>query len=86
MNIFTLADVVKMGLLTPGPGEGRRRRRRGRRILHLPPPPPARPILWSGERGRDLKVQVWARAGRLICYCRRGDAWTSDPHVVFDAR
>ncbi len=86
IDFFTLAELEQMGLLGPAPGRGRRRleraRRRalaqagrgGRRILHLPPTPPPRPTLWSGV-GRELTIPVSNARGKLIGYCRRGDAW-----------
>jgi hypothetical protein len=62
-----------------------------RRELRLPPgSPPVPPlelgeaIKWSGE----FSIQIFSRRRgqlrRLVGYCRRGDAWTSDPRAVFD--
>lgn len=57
-----------------------------RRELHLPPYSPpleaAEVVRWSGEF-----IPVFSRRGRamrrLVGYCRRADAWTSDPGRVF---
>lgn len=81
-------DLMRCGLLRPLPGE-----RKPRRILRpshselcprMPPPPAAH--IWSGERGMALTIRVSARrrgARGRIYYCRKGDAWTSDPWLVY---
>jgi hypothetical protein len=80
---ISIEELVRLRLLLPRPGE-----RVPRRILRVPRPDavraPAQPVRWSGERGLDLTIPIFARAGRkLIGYCARGDAWTSDPRVVY---
>ena len=79
---ISLADLMRCGLLLPRAGE-----RGPRRVLRVPhpdrAPPPPRPLLWSGERGRELTVPIISSRGRLLSYCTRGDGWTSDPRRVY---
>lgn len=94
--VFSRDELERTGLLRPAPGRSRRRlereRRRAlaaagrpvRRTLHLPPIPPApRPILWSGEVGKDLTILVRGRRGTLLGYCRRGDGWVGTSPTAF---
>ena len=94
--IFSVDEIEKMGLLRPGPGRGRRRLERARRrelamagqpvrrTLHLPPAPPPGPMVWSGEVGRDLTILVCNARGKLLGYCKRGDAWVGTSPHAFD--
>lgn len=79
---ISLEELLRCGLLLPRPGE-----RAPRRILRVPypdrtPAPPC-PILWTGGRGRELTVPIFSARGRLLSYCRRADAWVSDPRLVY---
>ena len=76
-----------MGLLLPTQGQAAAGLRRE---LRLPPPGwpraplAARQMCWSGAAA---PVPIWARRGvagrRLLGYCRRADAWVSEPREVF---
>ena len=75
-------DLLRWGLLLPRPGQ-----RVPRKILRVPhpelTPPPPQPMCWSGERARELTVQIFSKRGRLLSYCRRGDGWTTDSRRVY---
>jgi len=84
---ISLEELVRLGLLLPTQEQAAG----GWRItLRLPPHgypwlprPTARPIAWSGEARAAV---VWSKRGaarRLLGYCRRGDAWVSEPREVF---
>lgn len=79
---IALDDLVRLGVLLPGPGQPRLRR-----ILRVPhpdrAPPPPRPMMWTGDRGRELTVPVFDARRRLLSYCARGDGWASDPRLVY---
>jgi hypothetical protein len=82
-----LEELVRMGLLLPTLEQAAAG---WRRELRLPPPGwpraplAARQMCWSGAA---TPVPVWARRGvagrRLLGYCRRADAWVSEPREVF---
>jgi hypothetical protein len=64
--IFTIAELIELHILRPTP----QARPRRRRALHLRFQPPPRPLLWSGEKGLDLTIQVWRASGKFWGYCR----------------
>lgn len=90
-------DLLRCGLLLPRPGEAAPRRILRARWPGFGPPAasPPRAHAWSGERGRELTIPIFAppaarpfrsprpRARVLIGYCKRADAWTSDPRLVY---
>jgi hypothetical protein len=84
---ISLEELVRLGLLLPTQEQARAGLRRELRLSprDYPRQPRAavRQVCWSGTARAIIVFERRGVGRRLLGYCRRGDAWVSEPREVF---